>query len=145
MADNPQTYSNHTRWHPPFHFFVAPVMLINVIWAIVKFVREPGWDQGWWVVVSIALVVLTTLVRINPLRVQDRLIRLEEQLRHQQLLPAELAHEARRLRAGQLVALRFAHDDELEELVRETLAGRLTKPAEIKRAIKQWRADTARV
>jgi hypothetical protein len=145
MADNPQAYGNHTRWHPPFHFFVAPVMLINVIWAIVKFIREPGWDQGWWVVVSIALVILTILVRMNPMKVQDRLISLEEQLRHQQLLPAELAREARSLRAGQIIALRFAHDDELEGLVRETLAGRLTKPAEIKRAIKQWRADTRRI
>jgi hypothetical protein len=120
-------------------------MLINVIWAIVKFVRAPGWDQGWWVVVSIALVVLTTLVRMNPMKVQDRLISLEEQLRHQRLLPEELAREAGRLRAGQIIALRFAPDDELEGLVRETLAGRLTKPAEIKQAIKQWRADTRRI
>jgi hypothetical protein len=145
MADNLQTYANHTRWHPPFHFFLAPVMLINVVWAIVKFVREPGWDQGWWVVVSLALVVLAALVRTNPLRVQDRLIRLEEQLRHQQVLPAELAREARTLRAGQLIALRFAPDDELEGLVREVLAGRLAKPAQIKQAIRNWRADTLRV
>jgi hypothetical protein len=145
MADNAQTYSNHTRWHTPFHFFLAPVMLINLIWAVVKFIREPGWDQGWWIIVSIALVVLSALVRMNPLKVQDRLIRLEEQLRQQQLLPAELAREARRLRPGQIVALRFAPDDELEGLVRETLAGRLNKPAEIKQAIKNWRADTLRV
>jgi hypothetical protein len=120
-------------------------MLINLIWAVVKFIREPGLDQGWWIVVSIALVVLSALVRTNPLRVQDRLIRLEEQLRQQQLLPAELAREARSLRPGQIVALRFAPDDELEGLVRDTLTGRLNKPAEIKQAIKSWRADTLRV
>jgi hypothetical protein len=145
MADNPQTYSSHTRWHAPFHFFLAPVMLINFIWAVVQLVRAPGFDRAWWVVMSIALVVLTALVRTNPLRVQDRLIRLEERLRHQQLLPTELAREAGTLGAGQLVALRFAPDDELEALVREVVEGRLTKPAEIKRAVKVWRADTFRV
>jgi hypothetical protein len=145
MADAPQTYANHTRWHPPYHFFLVPVILINVIWSIVHFVREPGWETGWWVVVSIALVVLTALVRVNPLKAQDRIIRLEEQLRYQQLLPADLARQATALTTGQLVALRFAPDDELTGLVREVLQGRLSKPAEIKRAIKSWRGDTLRV
>jgi len=59
MATNPQNFTNHTRWHPPFHYFVVPVMLINFIWSIVLFVMSPGWNSGWWVVVSLALVVLT--------------------------------------------------------------------------------------
>lgn len=145
MADTQQTYANHTRWHPPFHFFVLPVMLINFVWAIVEFVKTPAWHQGWWIVVSAAVVELTFLARTNALKVQDRIIRLEEQLRYQQLLPADLAHQARALRVGQIIALRFASDEELEGLVREVLGGRLTKAAEIKRAIKNWRSDTFRV
>lgn len=145
MADTPQTYANHTRWHPPFHFFVVPVMLINFFWVVVLFFRNPTWTQGWLVVVSLALVVLTAIVRSNPLRAQDRIIRLEEWLRYQQLLPADLALRARTLTAGQIVALRFASDEELEGLVRHVLEGKLTKPAEIKREIKNWRADTLRV
>ena len=145
MAVTPQTYANHTRWHPPFHFFLAPVLLINVIWSIVRFVMEPGWDRGWWIIVSIALVVLGALVRTNPLRAQDRIIRLEEQLRCQRLLPADLAQQTATLSPGQMVALRFASDDELEGLVRQVLEGRLTKSVEIKRAIKNWRGDTLRV
>jgi hypothetical protein len=146
MADAPQTYANHTRWHAPFHFFLAPVMLINVIVSIVQFIRYyPDWERGWWVVVSVALVVLSALVRTNPLRAQDRLIRLEERLRYQQLLPAELALRASALTPGQTVALRFAPDEELEVLVRDVLEGRLSKSGEIKRAIKSWRADTFRV
>lgn len=145
LADAPQTYANHTRRHPPFLFFLAPVMLINVIWAIVEFVKEPTWDRGWWIVVSIALVVMAALVRANPLKAQDRIIRLEEQLRYQQLLPADLLRQTSALRVGQIVALRFASDEELAGLVREILEGRLSKPAEIKRAIKSWRADTLRV
>ena len=145
MVDVQQSYANHTRWHPPFHFFVIPVMLINFIWAIVEFVRTPAWHQGWWIVVSAALVVLAFLVRINALRVQDRLIRLEERLRYQQLLPAELAQQCGSLALGSTIALRFATDEELEGLIREVLGGRFNKSAEIKKAIKNWRGDTFRV
>ena len=145
MAEPPQSYENHTRWHAPFHFFVAPVLLTNVIVAVVQLVRDPGLDRGWWLVVSIALLVLAALVRLNPLRAQDRIIRLEESLRYYQLLPEELAQRAASLTTAQTVALRFAPDEELEGLVREVLEGRLTKPSEIKRAVKSWRADTLRV
>lgn len=145
MAELPQNYDNHTRWHAPFHFFLAPVLLTNVIVALVQLIRDPGLDRGWWLVVSVALVVLAALARLNPLKAQDRIIRLEESLRYYQLLPEELAQRAASLTTAQTVALRFAPDEELEGLVREVLAGRLTKPGEIKRAIKNWRADTLRV
>lgn len=145
MTATPQTYANHTRYHPPFHFFVAPVMLINVVWSIVQFVMSPGWNQGWWIVVSLALLVLTFLVRTNPLRVQDRVIRLEEEIRYRELLPADLAQQSGELAPGQVIALRFASDGELAELVRQVLERRLTKPAEIKQAIVNWRGDTLRV
>jgi hypothetical protein len=145
MADTQQSYANHTRWHPPFHFFVIPVLLINFVWSIVEFVRTPSPNQGRWIVVSLALVVLALLVRINALKVQDRLIRLEERLRYQQLLPADLAQQCGSLALGSTIALRFASDEELEGLIREVLGGRLTKSAEIKKAIKNWRGDTFRV
>lgn len=145
MAEAPQTYANHTRWHAPFHYFLAPVMMTNVVIAAVQLIRDPGLERGWWVVVSAALVVLTALVRLNPLKAQDRVIRLEESLRYYQLLPEELARRAAALTTAQTVALRFAPDEELERLVREVLEGRLRKPDEIKRAIKGWRADNLRV
>ena len=145
MADTQQSYANHTRWHPPFHFFVIPVMLINVIWAIVVFVKTPDRNQGWWIVVSLALVVMALLVRTNALKAQDRIIRLEERLRYQQLLPVELTNQCGSLSAAQMIALRFAADEELEGLIREVLANRLTKSSDIKKAIKNWRGDTFRV
>jgi hypothetical protein len=145
MAATPQTYENHVRWHPPFHFFLLPVMLINVVWAIVQFVRNPGWDQGWWIVVSLALVVMAALSRTNPLKAQDRIIRLEEQLRYRQLLPPDLAQQSATLTTGQIIALRFASDEELAGLVRQVVEGKLSKPAEIKSAIKNWRGDMLRV
>ena len=142
---NPQTYANHTRWQPTFHFFVAPVMVINFIWSIVEFVMAPGWNSGRWTVVSLALVVLAFLVRLNPLKTQDRIIRLEENLRYQQVLSPALQQQTSTLRPGQIIALRFAPDDELEELLSAALAGKLTSPAQIKQAIKNWRSDTFRV
>jgi hypothetical protein len=145
VAEVPQTYENHTRWHPPYHFFVAPVLLTNVVVAVVQLVRDPGLDRGWWLVVSVALLALAALVRVSPLKAQDRIIRLEESLRYYQLLPEELAQRAASLTTAQTVALRFASDEELEGLVREVLEGRLTKPGEIKRAVKHWRADNLRV
>jgi hypothetical protein len=145
MAEVPQTYDNHTRWHAPFHYFAAPVMVTNVLVALVQLVRNPGLDTGWWLVVSAALVVVAGVARMNPLRVQDRVIRLEESLRYYQLLPEELAQRAASLTPAQVAALRFASDEELEGLIREVLDGRLTKPDEIKRAVKVWRADTFRV
>jgi hypothetical protein len=145
MPATPQTYANHTRWHAPFHFFVVPVLLLNVIWSLVEFFRAPGWNAAEWALVSVALLVLAFLVRINPLRAQDRVIRLEEQLRYQRLLPAELAARCGELTRGETVALRFASDEELAELIGRVLGKELQKPSDIKKAIRHWREDTHRV
>ena len=140
-----QNFANHTRWHPPFHFFDMPVMLINFFWSVVEFVKAPDRNLGWWIVVSLALLLLTFFVRTNSLKVQDRIIRLEEKLRYQRLLSPAVVQQAGALTAGQIVALRFAGDDELEGLVRAVASGKLAKPRDIKQAVKNWRADTFRV
>ncbi|HLN99620.1 MAG TPA: DUF6526 family protein [Pyrinomonadaceae bacterium] len=140
-----QNFANHTRWHPPFHFFIFPVMLINLVWSVVLFVKGPDINSGWWVVVSLALLWLMLIVRTNSLRVQDRLIRLEEKLRYQQLLSPSLSEQARKLTSAQICALRFAGDGELEGIMTQVVTGKLTKPKDIKLAIKNWRADTFRV
>jgi hypothetical protein len=145
MMATTQTFANHTRWHPAFHFFVLPVMLINFIWSVVEFVRAPGWDSGWWIVVSLALLLLTSFVRTNSLKVQDRIIRLEEKLRYQQVLSPAAKQQTGTLTPAQICALRFAGDDELEELVSAVTAGKFAKTRDIKQAIKNWRADTFRV
>jgi hypothetical protein len=140
-----QNFANHTRWHPAFHFFVLPVMLVNFVWSVVNFVKAPDKNSGWWIVVSFALALLTSFVRTNSLKVQDRLIRLEERLRYQQLLSPSLAQQTDALTVRQICALRFAGNDELEELVNAVVTGKLTESRDIKRAIKNWRADTFRV
>jgi Family of unknown function (DUF6526) len=140
-----QNYSNHVRWHPPFHFVMLPILLIHFFWSIVRLVQEPGWATAESLLLSIGLLLLMLQVRLNPLRVQDRLIRLEEQLRMQRLLPADLAARGGALPESFLVALRFAPDEELRGLVEEAVNGGFARPDDAKRAIKNWRADLFRV
>ncbi|HEX8890634.1 MAG TPA: DUF6526 family protein [Pyrinomonadaceae bacterium] len=145
MAETIQNYENHTRWHPPFHFFLAPLLLLNFIFAAVQLFRFRDLDHAWWLVLAVGLIVLGALARMNALRVQDRLIRLEEQVRYQQILPQPLAQSATGLRLSQILALRFASDGELPGLVQQVIDGNLLKGDDIKRAVKDWRADNLRV
>lgn len=144
MAQEPQTLKNHMRLDPPYHFFLAPVSLLIVIYTVVDVVRFPGWNTGLHVVVAIWLLVAATLLRVYPLKVQDRVIRLEERLRLKDLLPAPLQSRIGELRESQLIALRFASDQEVAGLVQKTLDGRWTSK-QIKAAIVTWRPDRWRV
>ena len=140
-----QNYKNHTRWFPPYHFFLAPLMLINLIFWIVRMVQIPSWNHGWMISLSIGLVALTLLARIQSLTVQDRLIRLEEKLRYKDILSDEIAGKAMNLKTGQIIGLRFASDEELPNLVERTLNGEFEKQKNIKLAVKNWRGDYLRV
>jgi Family of unknown function (DUF6526) len=146
MAEStPQTYANHARFHPPFHYFLAPGSIVLLILTIVNVVRHYDRFDAWiLVLMGVLFVVAVPLIRINPLRAQDRLIRLEERMRLEALLSAQLSARIGELTESQLIALRFASDDELPTLVEKVLAARM--PAkDIKKAIVTWRADTFRV
>ena len=146
MAENAsQTYTNHTRWHPPFHFFLAPGSIVLLILTIVNVVRHYRRLEAWiLVLMGVLFFVAVFLLRANPLRAQDRIIRLEERLRFQAQLPAQLNARFGELTEGQVVALRFASDAELAALVERVLAAK-TPPGDIKKAIVTWRPDTFRV
>lgn len=142
-----QNYSNHARFDPAIHFFVFPVLLINVgvaIYIAIHFRHEHPLLGPWIILVALALITLATKCRVNDLKLQDRIIRLEERLRLASLLPAaELAHY-NELTTRQLIALRFASDAELPALVHKTLTQNL-EPKAIKQSITQWRPDHHRV
>jgi hypothetical protein len=145
MADQTQTLGTHRRWIPAWHFFAVPILLINVFAVAVNFVRDPRLINGWAVLVAIALFLGILLSRNMPLRAQDRIIRLEERGRLDRVLPADLRGRIGDLTADQLIGLRFAPDDEVPELARRVLGGELKTRADIKRAVKNWRADHLRV
>lgn len=133
------------RWYPLVHFVVVPLLLLNVLWQVVRLWQEPTWDRGETVIMGVVFFLIVFTARLQAMKVQDRVIRLEEQLRYRGILPADLAERASGLKIGEMIALRFAHDDELAELVQRTLNGEFTKTREIKMAVKNWRADHLRV
>jgi hypothetical protein len=145
MAEKvPQSLSNHARFDPPFHFFVLPVFAITVIIAIVELVRFPSLHAGWLVAFTIAATIAVLKIRFYALRVQDRIIRLEERLRLAILVDKPLRARIVELSESQLVGLRFASDAELPALSARALSEKLSR-AEIKKAVTQWRPDYWRV
>lgn len=145
MANQPtQSASSHTKWDPPFHFFLTPILFLNVLYRGKQVISEPSIGAIWTVFVAAALLVGAFLIRIYSLKVQDRLIRLEERLRMKELLAPALYQRALQLTEKQLVAVRFASDAELATLVTEALDQNLA-PKQIKERIKSWRPDHFRV
>ncbi|MGP0074755.1 MAG: DUF6526 family protein [Bryobacteraceae bacterium] len=140
-----QTYANHTRWHPPFHYFLAPGGLVLLILTVINVIRHYHRLEAWiLLLMGVLFFMAVFLIRTNPLRVQDRLIRLEERLRLQALLSGELSARIGELTEAQLVALRFASDGELPALAAKVLADNMAA-RDIKKAIVAWRPDTFRV
>jgi hypothetical protein len=143
----PQNLQNHGRIDPPFHFFILPMLSLNLIFSI--YVTIHHWPEHrilflWWIVMSLVLFVIAGRSRDRALKVQDRLIRLEERLRLHALLPPEERAHINDLSMRQLIALRFASDDELPALVHKTLTQNL-EPKAIKQSIVNWRGDYHRV
>lgn len=140
-----QNYKNHTRFFPLVHYVLFPVFLFNLIWQSVRMYQEPSWDRAESILMALAFIALSVAARMQALKAQDRVIRLEEKLRYREVLSADLAEKAQNLRASQMIALRFASDGELAELVEKTLKGEFATPKDIKLAIKDWRGDHFRV
>ncbi len=145
MAEKkPQTFANHTRRDPLFHFVALPIFAAAVIVGIVHFIWRPSLHTGAFFVVSVAAAIALLKTRLYALKVQDRVIRLEERLRLSSLLSEPLRSRIPELTEGQLVALRFASDAEVSKLVERALSEKLS-PADIKKAIQTWRPDYWRV
>lgn len=145
MANAPQNYANHRRFFPLFHFFVMPILFANLIGRVVYAARHAGAKMNWWeVVLAVALVGLGFASRLMALKVQDRLIRLEETMRLQRVLPDDLRGRIGELRYGQLIAMRFCDDAEVPELCRAVLNGEVRTGNEIKKRIRTWRPDKLR-
>ena len=139
-----QTYKSHVRWFPPFHFFVAPVLLLNALNGIRHVWLDPRRGTVFAMLVAVALLVLALLARIMAITVQDRVIRLEMRQRLRECLPNDLRARINELTPRQLVALRFACDAEMADLVRDVFAGKLGTQKAIKERVKDWQGDFLR-
>ncbi len=144
MPDKVQSYSNHTRWEPFYHFIASPIVLLNFL-IQVRHAYYMGGRYAWWnALFAFGVLALVTSARLMVVTVQDRLIRLEMRLKLRELLPASMHADIGKLKVRQLVALRFASDAELPELVKRVLNGELQEQKAIKLAIKDWQADWQR-
>ena len=144
----PQTYENHAKFVPLYHFALFGFLVINLLWAcwvVYRDVTTQPVDAIMTLLTAVALILITFYARIFPLRAQDRVIRLEERLRLHELLPEDLRARIGELRRQQFIALRFASDEEIPELVRDVLDNNIRKGSEIKKRIKTWRPDYHRL
>jgi hypothetical protein len=144
-----QSYRNHRKFVPLYHFVTFGVLLVNLGWSIYRLVRGypfemPLFDRVLGVLVALALIAVFFYARIFALTVQNRVIRQEMRLRLAEVLPADLRHRIPELTPGQLVGLRFASDEELPELTRKVLDERIRGGDAIKRMIRNWQADHLR-
>lgn len=152
MAEKqPQSFANHTRFDPLFHFFLVPVFAVGLVMSLIHFfahLRESDFRDNFHsallILLAVALLLWLFKTRLYALRVQDRVIRLEERLRLMQLLPERLRGRIPELTESQLFGLRFASDAELAALTERALNEKLSRK-EIKRSVKSWRADYWRV
>jgi len=143
----PQNHKNHGRMDPPYHYVLGLVLIANLVFAIIHMVRHHAdsyFAGPWFVLLSLAAFIAIIKLRTYPLKVQDRVIRLEERLRLQALAPAAWHTQIYRLSEDQLIGLRSAADDEVVELAKQALEGNLTRK-QIKERIKNWRADDWRI
>lgn len=140
-----QNFGNHAKYVPAFHFFVLPVLFLNIGWSIYRW-KASLWsiDGAIWVLTSVAILVGFLFARLFVLTVQDRVIRMEERQRYERLLPADLQARIAEFAPGQLVALRFASDAELPALARRVLDEKVKERKAIKQMVKNWRADYLR-
>lgn len=145
MSDTtPQTYANHARFVPLYHYVLSGLLLLNLIWAGWRLFRDRSLHGVAGVLLAVALVIMFYYTRAFALAVQDRLIRLEMRLRLGGILPEDLRGRIDELTPDHLIGLRFASDAEMPDLVREVLAGKLVKRSEIKRRVRDWQPDDYR-
>ena len=140
-----QNYKNHVKIFPLFHFFALPVLGLYFLWTLYRlWTLHFSIDGFVSVILAAALVATVFCARLFALAVQDRVIRLEERLRFASLLPAELSSRFDEYTISQIVALRFASDEELPALAHKVFDEKLKDRKQIKLMVRHWKADHLR-
>jgi hypothetical protein len=146
MAEPTQSFDNHAKLVPMYHYVLALLLLATFIGSIVNLVSSWGdherlYSASLIFIISVMMIITALFARIFPLKAQDRAIRAEENLRHY-VLTGKLLDP--RLTMGQIVGLRFASDAEFPALAKKAAeTGMALK--EIKQSVKNWRADLDRL
>ena len=136
-----QTFKNHSKFVPLYHYVTLPLLALNLVQATVVLVRVPHVTHAIAVLTALALILTALFARVFALRVQDRVIRLEMRLRLAQILPADQRKQIDALSKDQMIGLRFASDAEMPDLVKTVLDRNIQNKTEIKRLVKNWVGD----
>lgn len=141
-----QNYKNHRRLNPVHHFILTPITAVIFVWSIINAFQD---DQSlahkiYFTLTATILLILGLLARSYGLRNQDRIIRVEMRLRYFELTGTSFSSKEKQLRLGQIIALRFASDEELQELIDRAISQNLSG-TDIKKSIHNWQGDTLRV
>src|SRR6185436_17496064 len=145
MPEQSQSFERHAKYVPMYHFVALPILIINFCWTVFRLIVGPGIDSAMAVLVALALMLTAFYARAFALRVQDRVIRLEMRQRLAALLPKEQHSAIAALSPRQCVAMRFASDTELPELVAAVVKGDIREGKAIKKLIKSWTVDDVRI
>ncbi len=145
MSESPQSFENHAKMVPGYHYWATLLVTVPTLYFGYRAASDFTVERLLVFLFAVGVILLGFYVRFFPLRVQDRVIRLEERLRMEWVLPPDLKARVPELTTRQLVALRFASDEELAGLVRRVLDEKITDMKEIKGAIRSWRADHQRM
>lgn len=142
-----QNYNNHIRYYTPHHFVFYPLMLVVTGAAAWQAYADEANRMLWLFITVLAVVIVWVAWMLRQhyaLTLQNRLILLELRYRYYTVTGRHLEELESRLTEGQLFALRFAPDDEIEALAKKAVKENLS-PDAIKKSIKRWRADNRRV
>ncbi|MBT8403755.1 MAG: hypothetical protein KJP18_07865 [Gemmatimonadetes bacterium] len=145
MSQQPQSFEHHAKMVPGYHQLATALLVLPTLYFAWTAITDFSLGALATVVFAFGVIVAALYARLFPLGVQDRVIRLEEQLRLARLLPEQLRGRVDEITTDQLIGLRFASDDELPKLVGRVLAGELKDRKSIKAAIQNWRPDHQRI
>ncbi len=144
MPQTSQSYANHVRLVPPFHYGLLSLFMVNLGWTIYRAVQAPSVDTVLGALMAAGIILLALFARGFVLTVQDRVIRLEMRLRMKEVLPVSMHPRIGDFTKGQLVALRFACDEELPALAEKVLRDNIQDKKTIKQMVRNWQADNLR-
>jgi len=141
-----QHYANHTRFVPLYHYVSSTLLLAVLIGSFINLADAAGKHEGLYsasliCALAVVLMLVWFFARSFALKAQDRAIRAEENFRHFIVTGKPLDS---RLRMSQIIALRFASDEELAALAQKSVAENLSSK-QIKQAVKNWKGDYNRV
>lgn len=146
MSETPQSFENHAKIVPGYHWWATGLLVLPTLYFAYRAVRDfYSVERTADFLFAIGVILIGFYARVFALGAQDRVIRLEERLRMERVLPEDMKARIPEFTTAQLVGLRFASDEELPELARRVLDEGITEKKAVKQAVKHWRADHQRI